>query len=90
MRVGHRGLGRRDQNEASIVEALRAHGFKVRRIAEKGFADLVAWKSSHGVLLLEVKSSRTAKLTKAQLKHTDDGWPVHLVRSVEDAIKLVQ
>ena len=84
MRVGQ--SRKRDQNEPEIVRALERIGVKVHRVSSKGFADLVAWKPSHGLFLLEVKREKTGKLTKAQVKHTAEGWPVVIVRSPADAL----
>lgn len=84
----HRRNPKRDQNEPAIVAALEQIGFRVRRISEAGFADLAAYHRAYGVLLIEVKSAR-GRLTKAQLEHRADGWPVHIVRSVDDVLALI-
>ena len=85
MRVGQ--ARKRDANEADIITALQRIGCVTRRISEPGFADVVAYKPSHGVRLIEVKS-RTGTLTPAQVEHRRDGWPVHVVRNAAEALAL--
>jgi hypothetical protein len=80
---------KRDANEKPIVEALRRAGVLVQRISERGFCDLVCMTKIEGgfsLVLLEVKS-RTGKATKAQVEYRRDGWPVVIVRTVDDALK---
>lgn len=84
-RVGQ--VRRRDANEAPIVDALRKIGVRVQRVSEPGFADLVCYAPSVGVLLLEVKG-RKGILTPTQIIHHASGWPVHIVRSEADALAL--
>lgn len=84
MRVGQ--SRRRDKNEPEIVQELERCGIRVHRISSPGFADLVTYSKRHGLLLLEVKS-RTGRQTAQQVKHTTEGWPVQIVRTVEDALQ---
>jgi hypothetical protein len=79
---------KRDSVEAPIVEALRQVGIRVQRVSERGFADLICYAPNHWppLVLLEVKS-RVGTLTEAQEQRWKDGWPVHVVRSVDDALK---
>jgi hypothetical protein len=84
MRVGQ--ARKRDANEKPIVQALERIGVRVRRISEKGFADLVCLSPRTGhVVLLEVKSS-SGKLTREQIRYSNDGWPVIVVRSTAEAL----
>lgn len=78
---------KRDANEAPIVQALEAIGVKVKRISEKGFADLVCWHPRCGVRLLEVKGPK-GRATTAQYVALAEGWPVITVRSIDDALRL--
>ena len=84
MRAGRR-LGKRDSNEKIIVDALRKCGVKVHHVSAKGFADLIAYTKTRGIVLLEVKGKR-GTLTPAQVEYRDDGWPVVIVRSAADAL----
>lgn len=84
IRVGQ--ARKRDANEPAIVQALERCGIRVQRISAKGFCDLVAYAPRAGIVLMEVKAPKTGKLTKAQVRHRDDGWPVIVVRSEADAL----
>ncbi|HLO78172.1 MAG TPA: hypothetical protein VK196_17085 [Magnetospirillum sp.] len=76
---------RRDANEGVIVAAFEAMGCLVRRIDTP--ADLLV--NHHGtVLLVEVKT-RTGRLTDDQRAFAEH-WPLHIVKSPEEAIALVQ
>jgi len=83
MRVGQ--ARKRDANEPMIVDALKKAGVRVTKASIEGFPDLICYKSTHGVQLLEVKAP-DGKLTPAQVKHTAEGWPVVIVRSPADAL----
>lgn len=83
MRVGQ--ARKRDANEPLIVDALKKAGVVVRKANIPGFPDLVCYKPTHGLFLLEVKSA-SGTLTPAQVKHTAEGWPVVIVRSPADAL----
>jgi hypothetical protein len=77
---------KRDANEPEIVQALRKSGSLVQRVSERGFCDLICQTLFGRVVLLEVKS-KGGTLTKAQRNHTDGGWKVTVVRTVDDALK---
>jgi Holliday junction resolvase len=79
-----------DLNQTAIVDALRKVGVSVVSLASvgNGIPDLLAAKHDK-VWLIEVKGAK-GKLTPAQTKFVLD-WPgvVHIVRSVDDALRLV-
>lgn len=78
---------KRDQNEAAIVGALQRVGAQVVRISEKGAPDLlVLWGGS--LFVMEVKSPK-GRTTRAQDETFGKGWPVYLVRSIEDALNVL-
>ena len=85
MRVGQ--ARKRDSNEPPIVRALEKIGVRVHRVSSKGFADLIAFSKTHGIVLIEVKSKK-GRLTAAQVEHRQDGWPVAIVRCEADALAL--
>jgi len=71
-----------------ITEALRKCGWLVADTSRlKGWCDLVAYKPGPGVKLIEVKAPK-GKLTAAQLKLRAEGWPIYVVRTLEDALAL--
>lgn len=85
MRTGQ--ARKRDQNEAGIVTALRQCGALVIRLSERGAPDLlVLWRGD--LFVLEVKS-RLGGTTVAQDDTFAAGWPVYLVRSVEQALRAI-
>lgn len=79
-----------DANQPEIVAALRKAGVSVQSTASlgNGFPDLVAAKGSM-TWMIEVKGPK-GTLTPDQIKFID-GWrgTVHIVRTVDDALKLV-
>lgn len=80
--------GKVDGNHAAIVEALRATGWKVRSLASvgRGMPDLLI--ARHGIVrLVEVKTPK-GTLTPHQVKMVDEGWPVVILRSVDEALAL--
>jgi Holliday junction resolvase len=84
-----RRFGRIDQNQRDIVEALRSAGWKVQSAANigGGFPDLVIARG-HDVRLAEVKSEK-GTLTADQVRFmVQDGWPVVILRSIDDALAL--
>lgn len=83
MRQAPRRAARRDIAEAPIVKALRDAGYLV---TEAGWlADLLVYDPAKDRLtLLEVKAPK-GKLTPTQESAIAQGWPVAIVRSVEDA-----
>ena len=81
-------FGKVDRNHADIVDALRKCGWLVRSLASQGdgFPDLVVARGAV-VRLVEVKAGR-GSLTGAQQQFMADGWPVTIVRSVDDVLEL--
>lgn len=84
-----RKRGRVDGNHAEIREAFRSVGASVCDLSAvgEGCPDLLVGFRTH-LYLVEVKSS-TGTLTEAQeafLAH----FPVHVVRTVEEALRLLQ
>ena len=79
-----------DLGQAEIVSALRKCGISVHSTAAlgKGFPDLIAADSKQ-VWLIEVKGPK-GKLTDDQVAFIAT-WrgPVHVVRSVDDALRIV-
>jgi len=82
--------GKVDTNQASVVKALKDVGVSVQSLASlgKGVPDLLAAKGAK-CWVIEVKSEK-GKLTPDQEKWIA-AWrgEVHIVRSAEDALKLV-
>ena len=76
-----------DSNQAEIVEAMRKAGWQVVSLAALGggVPDLLCAKGL-AVKLIEVKSA-TGHLTPWQVRF-HQGWPVQVVRTVEDALAL--
>ena len=79
---------RRDQTEASIVRALRQAGAEVIRLNDPGVPDLLVLRGRQ-IYLLEIKTAR-GHLTPAQQQRALRGWPVHVVRSVDEAFKALE
>ena len=78
-----------DANHEAIVAALRAQGWKVCSLAALGggVPDLLAHHEYRGWRLIEVKAGK-GKLTALQENFWLKGWPVTIVRSVDDATSL--
>jgi hypothetical protein len=85
-----RRRARVDRHQAEIVRVLRQLGFLVfdcSRVGQ-GFPDLAIHRGDHGhVQLVELKTP-TGKLTPDQQRFIQAGWPVKVVRSIEDALLL--
>lgn len=81
-----------DVNQAEIVEALQRVGANVESLADvgRGVPDLLVGYSGR-LLLLEVKSGPRARLTTTQaIWHRQwAGYPVYVVRSVEEALQAI-
>ena len=76
-----RRAGKRDAIEPSIVGLLRYRGYLVMQL---DIFDLLVFK--HGEFwIVEVKSGEKPKLTNHQVKLLADGWPLVVIRSVEEA-----
>ena len=86
-RRGHRG--RVDGNQPEIVEALRRAGWKVLSLAEvgSGAPDLLVYRTGQPLRLIEVKA-KGGVITSLQERFMADGWPVTIIRSVEEALSL--
>jgi len=84
---------RTDGNHADIRDALRQVGAWVsdtHNIGD-GFPDLVVAKPNGYLFMVEVKASRSSKLTEDERKFaTECPAHVHIVYSVEDALSLYQ
>lgn len=76
-----------DQNQAEIVAAFRACGWRVHSTAAlgKGFPDLLVQK--HETLLVEVKQGK-GTLTADQEAFLRQGWRVEIVRTIKDVARL--
>ena len=81
-------IHRKDDNHDEMVEAYKAKGYLVKSttMVGEGFPDLVVRHPSFPegfVKLVEVKNGKGKHQTK-QDNFRDKGWPVDIVRSVED------
>lgn len=76
---------RLDGNHAEIVDALRRTGRLVLSLARmgEGTPDLLTWRADEGFKLREVKMPK-GKLRRQQEAFQAKGWPVEVIRSVED------
>lgn len=87
----HRTAAKRDSNERQIVAALEAAGCSVDLLSGSGIPDLLICRGGAFVALAEVKAEH-GTLTSAQVawraKH--NGPPPVTLRSIEDAIQLIQ
>ncbi len=89
MRVKHKQF-KRDKNEAEIIAALEKIGCRVSCIAsEDGFPDLVVMLGRK-LVLIEVKSSKSAPLTEAQIEWHKE-WQRHsnIVWTAEQALEIM-
>lgn len=82
-----RRAAKRDGNEKPIVTKLREHGYLVMYLNE--FDLLVSAPLRKQVWMIEVKTE-DGELKESQKKMIADGWPLHIVRSVEDALAVVK
>ena len=80
-----RWSAQRDQNEPEIVELFRKAGWKVEHSTTW---DLTCLAPCGTVVLVEVKQPR-GRLTNTQRKLLDEGWPLHVVRTTQEAAALV-
>lgn len=79
------GRKRRDSNESTIIDALRAVGCDVWQLGGAGLPDLLVRTTSGAYVPMEVKT-RTGRLTKMQAQQAAP-WPI--VRSVDEAMRWV-
>lgn len=81
-----------DENQKAIVDALRDAGVSVLSLAAmaKGCPDLLAYRSKHGFVMLEVKNKagRGVTFTLDQVKFHRQ-WPVTVVTTPEEALAAV-
>lgn len=83
-----------DGNHAEIVQALRKVGCRVLDLSKVGagcpdlLVSLPPRKHLPELVLMEVKTAR-GKMTQHQRDFEAAGWPVFMVRSVEDALRIV-
>jgi len=81
---------KRDGNEASIVRVFQDMGCLVFRLDRPVDLLIYVWKSlGERLLLVEVKTPK-GDLNDKQQAFIDAGWPVHVVRSEDDAINLIK
>lgn len=81
---------KRDSNEQAIVRAFRDMGCLVYRLDRPFDLIVFVFKSmSDRLLLVEVKT-KTGILNDTQREYVDMGWPVHVIRSEDEAINLVK
>jgi hypothetical protein len=87
-----RRAARKDTIQANVVSGLRRIGGLVH-IHDDAPWDLTVMYGSPGKprrhLLLELKSGAAGKLTPAQRRAINEGWPIHVCRSVEEALSIV-
>lgn len=91
----HRRDAARDANEPEIVRAFRTCGWKL--IRHSAYDLEVKCPRCHGISMVEVKMppdpggppSSAGRLTKSQRVLLDDGWPLKIVRTVEDVARLI-
>ena len=84
MTMPHRNP-KRDANEARIVDALRSAGCLVLR---SNVFDLIVALGKR-VWLMEVKAEKNWKFTPEQILRGNQGWPVAVVHTPEQALKVV-
>ena len=78
---------RRDANEKVIFDALSSIPFL--RVMRQDWIDLVVQNTSTGATyLLEVKTEH-GRLTKKQEALIDDGWRIHVVTTIKEALDAV-
>lgn len=84
---------RADDNQKAILAALRKAGWLAVSLSGvgEGVPDILAYKPSQGVRLVEVKNPATWRgkvLTADQVVFHGKGWPVSVIRSVDEALSL--
>ena len=86
-----RRRARVDRHQAEIVRVFRQLGFLVFDCSRVGggFPDLSICRAGQpqSIQLVELKTP-TGKLTPDQVRFMEAGWPVKVVRSIEDALLL--
>lgn len=81
---------RTDQNHAAIRDAMRKAGAEVEDLSGsgKGMPDTLVYTPDKRLLLVEIKMPK-GTLTAPQVRF-HARFPVHIVRSVEDALELIK
>ena len=78
---------RRDQSEPEIIKALEQCGYQVRKIAQRGLPDLVAWRRNQQPVFIEAKTGK-GKLRATQ-NWAELGLDVVVFRNQEDVAQWV-
>ncbi len=76
---------KRDSNEKEIIHDLRYCGYKVMQLDK---FDLLVY--GRGTFWIMDVKSESGKPTASQLKMLDDGWPLHFVKTSEEALAIVR
>jgi hypothetical protein len=76
-----------DANHAEIADAYKARGYRVLSLARhgEGVPDLLIHREDVGFKLVEVKTLK-GKIRRQQEAFQAKGWPVEIIRSVEDIL----
>lgn len=76
-----------DGNHTEMVDALRRTGRLVLSLARagNGCPDLLSWRADEGLRLWEVKMPK-GKLRRQQEAFQAKGWPVEVIRTIDDVI----
>jgi len=84
-----RKRGRVDRNHGELVSALLRCGYLVQSLATigGGCPDVLTYRRDRGLELLEFKATARAPLTPAQRTFTQLGWPVRIVRSLDEVLR---
>lgn len=78
-----------DSTHIEIRNALRRCGWLVKDVhALPNWIDLTAYHPATGRFALIDAKGPKGKPEPSQQKLIDDGWPIHFLRSAEDAAKL--
>lgn len=75
---------KRDRNEKAIVEGLKAIGAKVLRLPNPDL--LVLYRDC--LYLIEIKT-KGGRSTRSQITLAEEGWPIHIARSLPEALAVV-
>lgn len=83
----HRRAAQRDANEGDIVRAFERCGWLVQRHTAWDL-DVCCPQRAH-IVAVEVKAPK-GRLTESQHNLVRTGWPLEIVRSVEDVLEVVR
>lgn len=78
-----RRAAKRDQNEPEIVQELREAGWLVMYLDK---FDLLIWHPTQRRLRMVEVKTETGALKPSQEKMIAEGWPLEIVRTVEQAL----